>query len=177
MISYNILLIINSCLIIHHLVATPLVCHRVPFIDGKNTSQASSQSSTKSASQSVGNKTSDHTGNRIACYGCSKFGHLRRNCRSNPGDFQISKGNSSENVQFCLDNKNPRKFMCCISVSGTPVSTICKDTGCSSVIVSDSILPDAITTNVPNVDVDDYLGRMDTFPVIKCYLQCHYYTG
>ena len=50
-----------------------------------------------------------------------------------------------------MDDKNPRKFMCCGSVNGTPVSTICRDTGCSSVIISDSILPDAITTNVPNV--------------------------
>ena len=39
------------------------------------------------------------------------------------------------------------------------------------------MLPDAITTNVPNVDVYDYLGRVDTFPVIKCYLRCPYYTG
>ena len=70
-----------------------------------------------------------------------------------------------------------KKFMCCGSVNDTPVSTICRDTGCSSVIISDSILPDTITTNVPNVDVHDYLGRMDTFPVIKCYLRCPYYTG
>ena len=68
-------------------------------------------------------------------------------------------------IYFSVDDKNPRKFMCCGSVNGTPVSTICRDTGCSSVIVSDSILPDAITTNVPNVDVYDYLGRMDTFPI------------
>ena len=58
-----------------------------------------------------------------------------------------------------MDDKNPRKFMCCGSVNGTPVSTTCRDTGCSSVIISDSIFPDAITTNVPNVDVYDYLGR------------------
>ena len=58
-----------------------------------------------------------------------------------------------------------------------PVSTICSDNGCSSVIISDSILADANTTNVPNIDVYGYLGQMDTFPVIKCYLQCPYYTG
>ena len=61
-------------------------------------------------------------------------------------------------IYFSVDDKNPRKFMCCGSVNGTPVSTIYRDTGCSSVIIFDSILPDAITTNVPNVDVYDYLG-------------------
>ena len=60
--------------------------------------------------------------------------------------------------------------MCCGSVNGTTISTICRDTGCSSVIISESILPDANTTSVPTVDVYDYLGRVDTFPVIKCYL-------
>ena len=83
----------------------------------------------------------------------------------------------TENVKFCLDDKNPRKFMCCGSVNGKPVSAICIDTGCSSVMISDYVFPDAITTNVPNVDVYDYLGRVDTFPVIKCYLRCSYYTG
>ena len=125
---------------------------RVIFTAGKNTGQASSQSSTKSANRSEGNKTSsDYTGNRIACYGCGKFGH----CPSTPGNFHTGKGNSSENIQFYLDDKNPRKFVCCGSVNGTHVSTICRDTGCSSVIISDSILPDAISTNVRNVNVYD----------------------
>ena len=79
---------------------------RVPFIADKNTSQVSSQRSTKSVSQYEGNKTSDYTGNRIACFGCGKSGHLLRNCPSNPGDFQTGKGNASENVQFCLYDKN-----------------------------------------------------------------------
>ena len=80
---------------------------RVPLIAGKNTSQTSSQSSTKFASQAERNKTSEYTGNRIACFGCGKLGHLRRNCPSNPGYFQTGKGNSSEKVQFCMDDKNP----------------------------------------------------------------------
>ena len=67
--------------------------------------------------------------------------------------------------------------MCCGSVNGTLISTICRDTGCSSVSISNSILTDAITTNVPNVDDYDYFGRTDMFPVIKCYLRCLYYTG
>ena len=142
------------------------VAHEFHSLLVKNTSQTSSQSSTKSASQSEINKTSDYTGNRIACFGCGKFGRLHKNCPSNQGNFQTGKGSSSENVQFCLDDKNPQKFMCCGSVNGTPVSTICRDTVWSSVIISDSILPDAITTNVPNVQVYDYLGQMDTFPVI-----------
>ena len=57
------------------------------------------------------------------------------------------------------------------------LSTICRHTGCSSVIISDAVLPDAIITGVPNVDVYDYLGRKDTFPVVKCYLRCPYFNG
>ena len=145
------------------------VAHEFHSLLVKNTSQTSSQSSTKSASQPEGNRTSDYTGNRIACYGSGKFGHLRRNCPSNPGNFKMSSSAWMIKIH--------KKFMCCGSVNGTPVSPICRDTGCSSVIISDSILPDTITTNVPNVDVYDYLGRMDIFPVIKCYLRCPYYTG
>ena len=59
--------------------------------------------------------------------------------------------------------------MCCGSFNGTTVSTICRDAGCSSVIVSVAVLPDAVTSGVTNVNVYDYFGRMDTFSDVKCY--------
>ena len=67
--------------------------------------------------------------------------------------------------------------MWCVSVNGIPVSTICRDTGCSSVIISDAVLPDVDLTGAKNIDVYDYLGHMDTFPVVRCYLRCAYYNG
>ena len=49
--------------------------------------------------------------------------------------------------------------------------------GCSSVIISDAVLPDFDLTGAKNIDVSDYLGRMDTFLVVRCYLRCAYYNG
>ena len=77
------------------------------FAQYKSTSQTSLQSSTKSTSHTDSFKTTDSTGNRGICYGCGKSGHLRRYCPFNPGNYQIGKGNNSENVQFCLDDKKP----------------------------------------------------------------------
>ena len=144
------------------------------FTQGKNTSQTSSQSSSKLTSHTDSSKTTETTDNRGICYGCGKSGHLRRYCPSNPGNFQTGKGNNSENAQFCLDDKKPRQFMCFGSVNGIPVSTICRDTGCSSVII---VLPDVDLTCAKNIDVYDYLGLMDTFPVVRCYLRCACYNG
>ena len=67
--------------------------------------------------------------------------------------------------------------MCCGSVNGMPVSTICRDTGWSSVIISDAVLPHVEPVDDKNIDVYEYLGRMDTFPVVRCYLRCAYYDG
>ena len=38
-------------------------------------------------------------------------------------------------------------------------------------------LPDIDPSLCPKVQVADYLGRIDEFPVAKCYLRCPFYTG
>ena len=44
-------------------------------------------------------------------------------------------------------------------------------------IISDAVLPDVDLTGAKNIDVYDYLGCMDTFAVVRCYLHCAYYNG
>ena len=39
------------------------------------------------------------------------------------------------------------------------------------------MLPDADLTGAKNIDVYDYLGHVNTFPVVRCYLRCAYYHG
>jgi hypothetical protein len=63
------------------------------------------------------------------------------------------------------------------TVNGARVSSILRDTGCSCVIVADETLPDADVKNAPLVKVTDYLGRTDEFPIVKCYIDCEFFTG
>ena len=37
------------------------------------------------------------------------------------------------------------------------------------------MLPDVDLTGAKNIDVSDYIGHMDTFPEVRCYLRCAYY--
>ena len=56
------------------------------------------------------------------------------------------------------------------------MSTLCRNTCCSSVIISDVALTDSVTSAVTNVNVYDYFGQMDSVPVVKCCLiRCTYF--
>ena len=61
------------------------------------------------------------------------------------------------------------------TVNGVRVSTILRDTGCSCVIVSNELLPDAVTRNCPIMKISDYLGRVSEFPRVKCYIKCDFF--
>ena len=39
------------------------------------------------------------------------------------------------------------------------------------------MLPDVDLTDAKNIDVYDYLLRMDSLTVVRCYLRCPYYNG
>lgn len=63
------------------------------------------------------------------------------------------------------------------TINGSWVSTILRDTGCTSIIVSDEVLPDIDVSHCEMVRVADYLGRVDFFPKVKCFLRCPYFEG
>lgn len=44
-------------------------------------------------------------------------------------------------------------------------------------MVSEEALPDVDVSQCPKILVTDYLGRVDSFPKVKCYLRCPYFDG
>ncbi|MPC91548.1 hypothetical protein E2C01_086593 [Portunus trituberculatus] len=50
------------------------------------------------------------------------------------------------------------------------------DTGCSCIVVAE-VLPDADVSNCRSCQVAHYLGRVDTFPTVQCYIRCPYFEG
>ncbi|XP_076038439.1 uncharacterized protein LOC143023724 [Oratosquilla oratoria] len=60
------------------------------------------------------------------------------------------------------------------TINGSWTSTIVRDTGCNCVLVSEE---DADVSLCPKVSVADFLGRVNEFPVVRCYISCPYYEG
>lgn len=108
------------------------------------------------------------------CFSCGDESHTRRNCPRNPASFI---GQTNYKVQFSLEDKSHQKFVTSGTLNGSYVSTIVRDTGCSCIIVSEELLPDSDIVNCQKVTLQDYLGRKDEFPLIKCFLKCPYITG
>ncbi|XP_076030915.1 uncharacterized protein LOC143019101 [Oratosquilla oratoria] len=52
-----------------------------------------------------------------------------------------------------------------------------RDTGCNCVLVSKEAVPDPDVSLCPKVSVSDFLGRVNEFPVVRCYIRCPYYEG
>ena len=118
------------------------------------------------------------TSSSVTCHGCGEVGHIRPRCPKNPRNYK--EGTSATlpyKVGFCLSDRRVPHFQASGTVNGAWVSTIIRDTGCSCVMVSEEVLPDIDTSHCRKVFVADYLGRVDTFPVVSCYLRCPYYEG
>lgn len=111
----------------------------------------------------------------LTCHGCGEKGHIRPSCPKNPLRFNTSV--NTQHVGFCLNDTNTSKFMTSGTVNGAWVSTILRDTGCSCIIVSEKALPDVEVEGREKVRLADYLGRVNYFPKVKCFIRCPYYEG
>ncbi|XP_069972952.1 uncharacterized protein [Penaeus vannamei] len=97
----------------------------------------------------------------IQCHGCGKSGHIRPNCPNNPKNFK-PKYESKVNFVFQSEVK-PQNTV--IDAKGTLFDTpaeILLDTGCSSVIVNEKLVPSRFKLG-PLVKVYDYLGIPNSF--------------
>jgi len=106
----------------------------------------------------------------VICHNCRKRGHYKANCPA-------SARTSDLNVNFCLEDNFDKPYMTSGTVNGFRVSTIMRDTGCSTIIVSSAILPDVDVSNSETKVMRDYLGRENEFPVVRCYISCKYFEG
>ncbi|MPC27206.1 hypothetical protein E2C01_020373 [Portunus trituberculatus] len=62
-------------------------------------------------------------------------------------------------------------------LTGSIVFPVMRDSGCTGMVVSEEVLPDVDPALCPKVKVADSLGRIDEFPLVRCFLRCPYYTG
>ena len=76
-----------------------------------------------------------------------------------------------------MNGSCPVELLSCGTVNGARVSSILRDTGCSAIIVSEEVLPDVNLTACKRVEVFDYLGRRNVWPVVRCYISCKFFEG
>ena len=109
---------------------------------------------------------------KIKCHNCQQRGHYKSTCPSAPQPSNIKEGK----VNICSNLKDD-VFTVSGSVNGTRVSDIKYDTGCDCIIISNSLVPDLDTENCERTTLKDYLGRADSFPVVKVYIECILFSG
>lgn len=105
----------------------------------------------------------------IKCHQCGEEGHIRPRCPKNPHAFKEDTTTRHHEVHFCWEAPRIPNYSVSVTINGSWTSSIIRDTGCSCIVVAEDVLPDA--------DVTDYLGRIDTFPIVRCYLRCPYFVG
>ena len=141
----------------------------------------------------------------IKCFNCGQPGHTSKQCKevrrhakveiTNLVSNYFSKSNITDidacnfknddriNISCVLgDHTNntsqiPTKYFSTGTINGMHVSSIMRDTGCSAVLVSEQCLPFLDVDKCEKVQVSDFLGRVSTFPKVKCYLKCDFYDG
>lgn len=126
-------------------------------------------------SRSVSKQPTLPVESEIQCHGCGKSGHIRPNCPNNPKNFK-PKNESKVNFVFQSEVK-PQNTV--IDAKGTLFDTpaeILLDTGCSSVIVNEKLVPSRFKLG-PLVKVYDYLGIPNSFPKVRCFIKSKFFTG
>lgn len=117
----------------------------------------------------------------VTCHNCGEEGHIRPRCPKNPRAFKDRPSSTSQypqyKVGFCMTDRCVPNFSATGTINGSWSSSIIRDTGCSGVVISEEALPDVDPSLCPKACVSDYLGRIDEFPVVRCYLRCPFYTG
>lgn len=113
----------------------------------------------------------------VKCHNCGEPGHIRPNCPQNPLLFKQKASKENVKIASCLSKASGHQYYTSGTINGSRVSTIVRDTGCSSILVSEDVLPDVDVSKCRTVSCQDYLGRTDVFPVVRCYLRCPYFEG
>ena len=112
------------------------------------------------------------TPSTMTCHNCGETGHIRPRC---PKNFRAFKDGTTTTptytVGFCLEVHKVLNFSVTVTINVSWSSSIIRDTRCSGVVVSEEALPDIDLSLCPKVQVADYLGRIDEFPVVKRYLR------
>ena len=129
------------------------------------------------ASPPVRSSSTPTTSSTVKCHGCGEIGHIRPRCPKNPRAFRESPPAQPFTVGFCLSEHRVPGPLVSGTVNGSWTSSIFRDSGCTCIVVANEVLPDADLTNCRHCQVADYLGRVDTFPVLHCYVRCPYFEG
>ena len=108
----------------------------------------------------------------IKCYHCGANGHVKSTCPQ-----MASSSVRPDHVNVCTSSPSVSDYRCSGRLNGSRVCNIVRDTGCTCVIVSADLLPALKTKTRRLVPLADYLGRVDHFPVVRCFLKCPYFTG
>ncbi|XP_042882240.1 uncharacterized protein LOC122259492 [Penaeus japonicus] len=113
----------------------------------------------------------------VKCHGCGKSGHIRPQCPDNPRNFKPNKAIASKvNFVFEAELVPPNSL-------SDPNGRLCEkparvvlDTGCSSVIVNEKLVPSRFRLNQV-AKVYDFLGVPSVFPKVRCLIQSKFFTG
>ncbi|XP_063604424.1 uncharacterized protein LOC134779953 [Penaeus indicus] len=109
----------------------------------------------------------------VICHHCSKGGHIRPSCPELK--FSKSKTFQTVNAAFKADINYDQGITCEGSLYGKPVNVLF-DSGCSSIIVKESLVPASVKRGKV-VTLYDYLGERREFPTARCLIKSKFLNG
>ena len=149
------------------------------FADAEGKTQQRDKKSDRVSDKKVSVQSQDtaksNYSSKITCHGCGEKGHKKSECpqidKSRVGKYSF-QSNSDISTQYSLG-----QYMCNGSINGIEIKNIIRDTGCDGIIVSSSLFPQVSLENSPRTTLVDYLGRVNEFPIHRCFINCPWFSG
>lgn len=110
----------------------------------------------------------------LKCHNCHQPGHIKPNCpefKKAPKSKHLNKINSVQNFGVSAPSAVTDEGI----LFGKPAK-ILLDTGCSTILVKDSLVPPSVKRG-KLVKLYDYLGVDRSFPKVRCFINCKFLKG
>ena len=123
----------------------------------------------------------------LTCHGCGEKGHKKVNCphkaqqsSDSKDKVKVGRYHFKEDIDTKESEHGDSYKICNGSINGIEVRNIMRDIGCDGVIVNSSVFPQISndeTYEGPTIVLEDYLGRKNEFPMLRCYINCKWFQG
>ncbi|XP_066959015.1 uncharacterized protein [Macrobrachium rosenbergii] len=146
----------------------------------RNAKFRSSDKGSKLGNQNKSDKVTDSL-KTVRCHLCKETGHIKPNCPNNPVNFAQSKSTDKKvpkiSIALACEEKPKNAIVDKNGIVFGKSVEVLFDTGCNTVVISETLVPKRYLSKVKIVKVYNFVGVPIHLSQIKCFIKSKFFSG